>query len=508
MGGRRSDLRLCWLVFGLLALPLLAACSPDPEAGALEHPSSTVGATAPPTPVPATMPTSTEDVTDTTTSSTTTVPAPTTVRPPTLAERFRAAVDAVRVEVVATPIPDHARDSVARVFLLLGRPPSPDELQAGIRAIVVEGRPLTSLADLLLRSPESEVPAPEAPTDRFVSELWQQVTGERATSAQVATWTRQLENGTSPGSMVVAFTESRPAVARTGTSSPRAFPALELDGVDRTTSDSVLRLYTGLLRRFPTHAELAGGVERLREGTPLAAIADEIVESGEYRARRPETAPEDVLRGLYRDVLGRAPDESGMAVWTALLERGSTAGEIAVGFTESPESVKRTATAAPDRATVMVSGDGVLALGDSVMLGAIDALRRSIPGIAVDAEVSRQFDTGLSIVRRLAELDALPDTVVIHLGSNGHVSTASCDEIMSLLAGGEVVVVNVRVPRAWESGNNRVLAACAERHGARLVDWHEGATGLAADGVHIGPDGARQYAALVAAALAEQAAVG
>jgi hypothetical protein len=248
-------------------------------------------------------------------------------------------------------------------------------------------------------------------------------------------------------------------------------------------------------------------VERLRGGTPLAALADDIVESAEYVARRPGSSVEDLLRGLYLDVLGRTPDESGMAVWTALLERGSTAGEVAIGFTESPEAVTRTRTAAPARATVIVSGDGVLAVGDSVMLGAVDALQRSIPGIVVDAEVSRQFDAGLTIVRRLAEIDALPDTVVIHLGSNGNVSTGSCDEMMSLLAGREVVVVNVRVPRPWESGNNRVLSACAERHGARLVDWHDGATGLAGDGVHIGPEGARQFAALVADALAEPAAV-
>ena len=60
-----------------------------------------------------------------------------------------------------------------------------------------------------------------------------------------------------------------------------------------------------------------------------------------------------------------------------------------------------------------------------------------------------------------------------------------CDELMDLLAGKRVVLVNVHVPRPWEAPNNDVLAACAARHGAVIVDWHTNATGLAPDGYHL-----------------------
>ena len=73
--------------------------------------------------------------------------------------------------------------------------------------------------------------------------------------------------------------------------------------------------------------------------------------------------------------------------------------------------------------------------------------------------------------------------------------------MMTLLAGKRVVLVNVRVPRSWERSNNEVLAACAARHGAALVDWYANATGLAPDGYHVGTSGLERLADLVTAAV-------
>ncbi len=414
-------------------------------------------------------------------------------------------VSAVHVEAAATPIPDHVRDSVARLWLLLGRPPTRDELRAAVRAVVVDGRQLSDMAELLLRADESVVPSPESEPDEFVAALSEAVTGRPASADEVAGWTRQLERGTSAGAMALAFTESRPAVARTGTSPPGPLPALSLEGVSPTTSDGVLRLYVGLLRRLPTRDELRQGVDRVVSGSSLSSVAADILESSEYLARRPASTQRALLAGLYEDVLDRPPDRSGMAAWGALLEDGFAPAEIAVGFTESPEAVDRTGTTEPERLAPAVSGAGVLAVGDSVMLGATNALQESIPGISIDAKVSRQFGDGVSIIAELAESDRLPHTIVFHLGTNGDLAGSRCDELMGMLAGRRVILVNIRVPRPWEPDNNRILAACADRHGAQLVDWHAGATGLASDGVHIGPSGARQYAEMVATALAATA---
>ena len=69
-----------------------------------------------------------------------------------------------------------------------------------------------------------------------------------------------------------------------------------------------------------------------------------------------------------------------------------------------------------------------------------------------------------------------------------------------------VIVVNVKVTKAWESPNNAVLAAGVARYpNARLIDWHSVGSrrpGLFWDDrIHLRPEGARVYAELIAAAL-------
>jgi hypothetical protein len=146
----------------------------------------------------------------------------------------------------------------------------------------------------------------------------------------------------------------------------------------------------------------------------------------------------------------------------------------------------------------------VLAVGDSVMLGASAALQQAIPGIAVDAAVGRQFATGIDILAAARDSGQLPGTVVVHLGTNGPVDGASCDALMGLLAGRRVVLVTLHVPRSWEAGNNTVLRDCAIRHGAGIADWSSVAGGtdlLAGDGYHLNSAGAQAYAGLLAGVI-------
>jgi hypothetical protein len=148
---------------------------------------------------------------------------------------------------------------------------------------------------------------------------------------------------------------------------------------------------------------------------------------------------------------------------------------------------------------------GVVGIGDSVMLGGANALRGIIPGFEVDAQVSRQFSAGIDVVASRAANGRLPATFVIHLGTNGNIGDAACDRIIAAAAGRRVVLVNIKVPRAWEAGNNVVLANCAARNGVPLVDWKgssAGQTGLfAADGYHLTSAGAHLYATLISRAL-------
>jgi peptidoglycan/LPS O-acetylase OafA/YrhL len=149
----------------------------------------------------------------------------------------------------------------------------------------------------------------------------------------------------------------------------------------------------------------------------------------------------------------------------------------------------------------------VLAVGDSVMLGAAGALSRDVRHIAIDAVVARQ--PGAAIDRLLAYRTAgsLPPRVVVHIGDNGAVYYADWQRLKAALRGVPLVVlVNVRVDRPWQSEVNREMREAVDgwRH-ATIADWNHAsaATGTLVDGTHTSVRGSRLYAAVIARALEE-----
>ncbi|HTH07150.1 MAG TPA: hypothetical protein VL916_14820, partial [Ilumatobacteraceae bacterium] len=136
--------------------------------------SSTVPVNAAPTTVATanaapTLPLPTVDAPTTTSQVTTTTTLASA--PPTIADQFAAALAPVQVTVLGAPIPASARDSVARLWLLVGRPPTGTELTTAVTAAVRDGVPLDALATLLLHSPEA-VESPDAPPAQFVAGLY------------------------------------------------------------------------------------------------------------------------------------------------------------------------------------------------------------------------------------------------------------------------------------------------------------------------------------------------
>jgi hypothetical protein len=155
----------------------------------------------------------------------------------------------------------------------------------------------------------------------------------------------------------------------------------------------------------------------------------------------------------------------------------------------------------------VVATGHILAIGDSVMIGAAKQLRSVIGDIEVDAKVSRQASAAIKLVRARRDAGQLGDVVVIHIGSNGPFSAEKFDDLMAQLAGvRRVVIVTVKVPRRWEGPNNAMLVEGATRYpNVVLVDWHAASADhpelFRPDGIHLRPAGARLYADLIAAAV-------
>lgn len=145
------------------------------------------------------------------------------------------------------------------------------------------------------------------------------------------------------------------------------------------------------------------------------------------------------------------------------------------------------------------------ALGDSVMLGARNQLMAR--GFIVDAKVSRQATAGPAILRKMGK--TLPSEVMLHFGTNGSYPLKACKDMVNM-AGPErrVYLVTVKVPRPWESTNNRMLRACAdsfEKGRVNVVDWNWASTRrptwLYADGYHLRPEGAKNFARIMTEAI-------
>lgn len=161
----------------------------------------------------------------------------------------------------------------------------------------------------------------------------------------------------------------------------------------------------------------------------------------------------------------------------------------------------------PDAATVGL----VTAVGDSTMLGAVDALRLEIPNLAlVDAQGSRQPSATIDLLRQYRADGHLGDVVIVHVGNNGPFTADEFDEMMDVLSGvRKVLVVNLTVPPDVEDPiavpNDAVLAEGARRYEkAVLVDWYSasaGRPGYLWDGVHLTFRGARAYAGLISSQL-------
>lgn len=93
--------------------------------------------------------------------------------------------------------------------------------------------------------------------------------------------------------------------------------------------------------------------------------------------------------------------------------------------------------------------------------------------------------------------------VVVHLGTNAIISTEAFDRLMAAIGGRPTLFLTAKVPMAHEATVNAFLAENVARYpNARLADWKAFADPNRAwfykDGIHLKPEGAKQYAAFIA----------
>jgi peptidoglycan/LPS O-acetylase OafA/YrhL len=211
---------------------------------------------------------------------------------------------------------------------------------------------------------------------------------------------------------------------------------------------------------------------------------------------------------------------------TASTTPGSTASTTPASSSPLPSSTSPSETEPPTTAS---SDDGVvtestvaettttaappapakpLAIGDSVMLGALPKLVEA--GFNVDAVKGRQFKEAIGIIESYRQAGLLGDVVVIHLGNNGPTSQSTVDGLLAELADVKtVLVLTLKVPKGWQDENNRLIynMVSPDRPNVHLLDW-QGLSGLKSgvfydDNTHLRPAGQDLYRELILTRLAE-----
>ncbi len=151
----------------------------------------------------------------------------------------------------------------------------------------------------------------------------------------------------------------------------------------------------------------------------------------------------------------------------------------------------------------------VTAIGDSVLLDGSQALQKLFPNMLVDAAVGRQLYQSIQIVKDYDQKQALSDTVLVSLGTNGAFTQEQMAQFMVAIGTKRKVYwLNAFVPtRPWQNDVNQTLKNATKQYpNLTVIDWYSQADKHSdwfyQDKVHPNPTGVNEYAAIITKALA------
>lgn len=204
----------------------------------------------------------------------------------------------------------------------------------------------------------------------FVTLLYNNVLDRAPDSGGLASWSGQLNGGTSTrAEVVVGFSESQELINNTNAAAYQA----GLAATDQVWSDEVYRLYQATLDRAPDIGGFLSWTEQLGDGRDFLEVVSGFVGSAEFQNTYRSLSNTDFVTLLYSNVLNRAPDAGGLASWTGHLDGATlTRSEVVRGFSNSQEFINNTT---PDlKAWMLDQGtqdvlDG--GSGTNVMMGGI-----------------------------------------------------------------------------------------------------------------------------------------
>jgi peptidoglycan/LPS O-acetylase OafA/YrhL len=269
--------------------------------------------------------------------------------------------------------------------------------------------------------------------------------------------------------------------------------------LDGHTPHQRLAWVTGTAAALMTFAGLGFGLP-----APVAAAAFKSTATPAALQTLTSTRPGPVPASLLRSLPGLLP--SGAPPTGAPPSGAPSSGEPPSGEppTGAP-SIGAPTTALATSAKHATLGNGILAVGDSVMLGCAPNLEQRLGRrLRVDAVVGRQAEATIARLAQYRAAGRLPDTVIVQIGDNGAVWYADMQHLRRVLKGVQhVVVVNVRIARSWQNEVNSELKSYVRTWPqAVLANWYTNSSqAMLTDGVHPSIAARVVYARVVVDAL-------
>ena len=223
--------------------------------------------------------------------------------------------------------PTGQRAEVARLYLayFLRRPDEEGfEYWAGVRR---NGRSLAAISDDFATSREFTQRYGALSNRQFVELVYRNVLDRNPDAGGLAHWVSVLDRGGARGQVMLGFSESTEFRNRT---------ADQVSQIEAT--GPVGRLYRAYFLRAPDTAGLHYWTDT---GLPVAAISEQFAASAEFRNRYGNLDDRAFITTAYRNVLGREPDPGGLQHWLGILRSGTSRGSVMLGFSNSPEFVRK-----------------------------------------------------------------------------------------------------------------------------------------------------------------------
>jgi hypothetical protein len=174
-----------------------------------------------------------------------------------------------------------------------------------------------------------------------------------------------------------------------------------------------------------------------------------------------------------------------IALTSATLVVAPSAADAACGGVEAAASERN-----------LAKGPEPLAIGDSVMLLALNPLARA--GFDTNAQGCRQWGQGHAILRRKKRHGRLPRLVVIALGTNWQITRDQIGRTRRLLGRRRVLaIMTPREPGKTDDAKRIRAAGRAHPRRIKVIDWVRFSRGhgnwFSGDGVHLTDTGVGNY---------------